>query len=92
MNNDVKTKKASEHSRELIGKIVSAKMQKTVIVAVDHVFQHPLYRKSMKRTRRFHVHNELTDVKVGDFVKISETKPISKKIHFMVKEKIVLNK
>ncbi len=90
--NDVKKKKTTENGRELIGKIVSMKMQKTVIVAVDHVFQHPLYRKSMRRTRRFHVHNEMTDLKMGDFVKISETKPISKNIHFIIKEKIVLNK
>lgn len=91
MNKDASQKKA-QLVREFIGRVVSTKLNKTVVVAVDHVFQHPLYRKSMKRTRKFQAHNTELSLNVGDFVKIVETKPISKLKHFQVKEKIQLNK
>lgn len=70
------------------GKVVSTRMQKTVIVAVPRVWRHPLYKKAMTRTTRYVCHNDALTLAVGDSVKISETKPISRKKHFQVIEKI----
>ncbi len=73
--------------RTLIGTVVSV-VPKTVIVAVVHEFRHPLYEKAVKRTKKFAVHNENTEPVVGDKVEIVETRPISRRKHFMVKGKL----
>lgn len=70
------------------GIVVSVGMQKTVIVKVEHLFRHPLYRKTVKRHRRFAVHNEVEGIAVGDKVKIREVKPVSKRKHFIVISKV----
>ncbi len=70
------------------GKVVSTKMQKTVVVEVERTFRHPLYKKIIRRQKRFKAHNEKFDLKEGDFIKIRETRPISKDKHFLVIEKI----
>ncbi len=74
--------------KELIGKVVSTKMNKTVIVLVAHSFAHPLYKKMMRRTKRYACHNESFDVKIGDMVSIAETAPMSRKKHFIVIGKV----
>jgi len=61
-----------------IGKVVSDKMEKTVVVAVERLERHPLYKKSVKMTDRFKAHDENNDSHVGDTVKIMETRPLSK--------------
>jgi small subunit ribosomal protein S17 len=61
-----------------IGKVVSDKMQKTIVVAVETKVRHPLYGKTVNRTTKFKAHDEIDDAKVGDTVKIMETRPISK--------------
>lgn len=71
--------------RELIGKVVSTKNTHTVIVAVEHTYRHPLYKKAVKTTRKFAAHNEIVSVAVGDTVSMIEIKPMSKTKHFMVK-------
>lgn len=76
----------------LIGQIVSTKMQKTVVVKVERKFRHPLYKKVIKRHKKYKAHNENFELKEGDWVKIVETKPISKEKHFVVEEKISSNK
>lgn len=63
-------------------------MQKTVTVLVEHLFRHPLYRKAVKRHQKFAVHNEIAGIVVGDKVQIRETKPISKRKHFIVIKKV----
>lgn len=68
------------------GKIVSDKMQKTVIVAVDMSKRHPIYDKVVKRTKRLKARNE-TDAVLGDMVVIEECKPFSKEVTFKVVEK-----
>ncbi len=73
----------------MIGTVVSVKGQKTVIVAVVHTVRHPIYKKQSRIKRRFAVHNEKTDVAVGDTVRIGQTRPISKTKHFVIVEKIV---
>lgn len=74
--------------KTLVGKVVSTKMQKTVVVAVAHSFRHPLYRKAMIRTKRYACHNESLSLAEGDTVRITEVKPISRKKRFWVVAKI----
>ena len=60
------------------GVVVSDKRDKTVTVYIELQFQHPKYGKIVKKTRKLHAHDDNFDAKVGDTVKITETKPISK--------------
>ena len=61
-----------------IGKVVSDKMQKTIVVAIEELIQHKLYKKAVKRTVKFKAHDENNEAKVGDKVSIMETRPLSK--------------
>jgi len=61
-----------------IGKVVGDKMSKTVIVAVDTPRRHPLYKKTIRRIVKYYAHDEEKKSKVGDTVKIEETRPLSK--------------
>lgn len=72
----------------LAGVVMSVKTPKTVIVAIESFHRHPLYKKAVRRTNRMAVHNESTELNVGDFVQIRETKPISRTKHFIVVGKI----
>lgn len=65
-------------SRSFTGKVVSDKMDKTVVVLVERRVTHPLYGKVVKKTKKFHAHDENNVYKVGDVVEISECRPISK--------------
>ena len=60
------------------GRVVSDAMDKTVVVAVERLVQHPIYKKRMRQTKKFHVHDENNDAHVGDTVRIAETRPMSK--------------
>ncbi|MCL4456940.1 MAG: 30S ribosomal protein S17 [Nitrospirae bacterium] len=60
------------------GKVVSDKMDKTVVVAVTRTFQHPLYKKTVKKITKFKAHDEENKCKTGDTVKIIESRPLSK--------------
>ncbi len=61
-----------------IGKVVSDKMDKTIVVAVEDSVKHPLYKKIVKRMKRFKAHDESNECNIGDRVKIMETRPLSK--------------
>jgi small subunit ribosomal protein S17 len=61
-----------------IGKVVSDKMDKTIVVATESLVAHPLYKKQIKVTKKFKVHDEDNQCKIGDTVKIMETRPLSK--------------
>ncbi len=61
-----------------VGKVVSDKMQKTIVVAIEELIQHKLYKKSVKRTVKFKAHDENGEAHVGDKVLIMETRPLSK--------------
>ncbi|WMJ76613.1 MULTISPECIES: 30S ribosomal protein S17 [unclassified Sedimentibacter] len=61
-----------------IGKVVSDKMDKTVVVATEKLVAHPLYKKQIKMTKKYKAHDEENKCKVGDIVKIMETRPLSK--------------
>jgi len=69
-----------------IGKVVSDKMQKTVVVAVERLVRHSLYNKPVKMTTRFKAHDENNESHVGDTVKIMETRPLSKDKRWRVVE------
>ena len=60
------------------GKVVSNKMDKTIVVAVENHVRHPLYNKIVKRTYKLKAHDENNECKVGDTVKVMETRPLSK--------------
>jgi small subunit ribosomal protein S17 len=64
--------------KTLIGKVVSAKMAKTIVVEVDRQKAHALYRRVVSRSKKFYAHDEKGTANVGDFVKIEETRPLSK--------------
>jgi small subunit ribosomal protein S17 len=68
------------------GKVVSNKMEKTVVVAVTRMFQHPVYKKTVKKVSKFKAHDEVNQCKVGDEVKITETRPMSKDKRWLVLE------
>jgi small subunit ribosomal protein S17 len=74
------------NKREKVGVVVSNKMQKTVVVAVENVVMHGMYQKYIKRTNKFLAHNERPDINVGDRVIIEETRPLSKRKRWNVKE------
>ncbi|MBQ7476911.1 MAG: 30S ribosomal protein S17 [Selenomonadaceae bacterium] len=69
-----------------IGKVVSDKMDKTVVVAIEELIQHKLYKKSVKRTVKFKAHDENNEAHVGDRVLIMETRPLSKEKRWRVAE------
>ena len=61
-----------------VGKVVSNKMEKTIVVAIEDSVKHPLYKKIMKRTIKFKAHDENNECSIGDKVRIMETRPLSK--------------
>ena len=76
------TETTVSNGRVLNGTVVSTKMQDTITVAVERYVMHPKYKKFMRRTKKFLVHDKGTTAKEGDKVEIRETRPISKRKHF----------
>lgn len=64
--------------RIMQGAVVSDKGDKTVVVSVERIFTHPLFKKTVKRSKRFHAHDEKNEFKTGDLVQIQECAPKSK--------------
>ena len=73
--------------RRLSGKVVSTKMEKTVVVAVIKSVVDPMYKKIYRRTKRIKAHSEISGLNVGDTVEIVPSRPYSKDTHFKVVEK-----
>jgi len=69
---------------QVTGKVVSDKMEKTVVVAVERQVRHGLYGKSQKKTSKFVAHNEGNEAKVGDTVSIAESRPLSRRKRWIV--------
>ncbi|MBE6981826.1 MAG: 30S ribosomal protein S17 [Ruminococcaceae bacterium] len=61
-----------------IGQVVSDKMDKTIVVAIEDSFRHPLYKKTLKRTYKLKAHDENNECGIGDTVEVMETRPLSK--------------
>ena len=72
--------------KERVGTVVSDKMEKTVVVAVENRFPHPIYKKTVSRTIRYKAHDEENRCNVGDRVRITETRPISRNKRWTVAE------
>ncbi len=72
------TKTVRNHRKERTGEVISDKMNKTVIVLVKRRFQHPRFKKVVTRFSKFYAHDEKKQAKIGDYVRIQETRPISK--------------
>ena len=70
--------------QQLTGKVVSDKMDKTVVVAVERSVRHEVYGKSQKKTSKFVAHNERNEAKVGDTVAIAESRPLSRRKRWIV--------
>lgn len=75
-------------AKVLMGTVISCKMPKTITVEVERRRPHPLYKKIVKKTRKYKVHNEKMQVTTGDKVKIVEVRPVSKDKHFQLLETI----
>ncbi|QSP96005.1 30S ribosomal protein S17 [Marinobacter salinisoli] len=69
---------ATQTARTLSGKVVSNKMDKSIVVLVERQVKHPLYGKYMKRSTKIHAHDENNQCNIGDTVTIQETRPVSK--------------
>jgi len=74
------------HRKNMIGTVVSTKMQKTVVVAVESLKRHRLYKKTLRRTKRYKAHDETNACVLGDIVRIVETRPLSKEKRWRVAE------
>ncbi|MEW5783711.1 MAG: 30S ribosomal protein S17 [Bacillota bacterium] len=68
------------------GRVVSDKMDKTRVIAVERMTRHPLYGKTIRRTKKYKFHDEANESRVGDLVKIMETRPLSKDKHWRLVE------
>ena len=73
-------------SRELVGKVVSDKTDKTITVLVETYKKDPLYGKRVKYSKKYAAHDEKNEAKVGDTVRIAEVRPLSKTKHFRLVE------
>lgn len=69
---------ARGHRKERLGEVISDKMDKTIVVRVERRFQHPKFKKVVTRYRKLYAHDEKSEAKIGDRVKIEETRPLSK--------------
>jgi small subunit ribosomal protein S17 len=75
--------------RILTGTVSSDKTDKTVTVLVERKVKHPLYGKIIRRSKKYHAHDEANEYTIGDIVRIEETKPISKTKTWVVKDRVV---
>lgn len=66
------------NARTMVGKVVSDKMQKTIVVMIERTVKHPKYGKIMRRRTKLHAHDENQQCKIGNIVKIRESRPLSK--------------
>ncbi|MDP6338871.1 MAG: 30S ribosomal protein S17 [Candidatus Marinimicrobia bacterium] len=77
---------AQRKRQTMVGEVVSDKMEKTVVVQVTRKIPHPVYKKFVKRFKKFNAHVESVDPKIGDIVKISALRPMSKTKRWRVSE------
>lgn len=72
--------------KQLTGKVVSNKMDKTVVVEIENIVMHPLYKKSVRRSKRIKSHDERNECSVGDIVRVEESRPLSKEKRYRLVE------
>lgn len=83
---DATTQQQKARRLTKVGRVVSDKMDKTVVVSVDYLRRHPLYGKRIRRTSKFKAHDEQNQCRVGDLVLIEETRPLSKTKRWIVRQ------
>ena len=86
MSETVENKSETKGRATKLGRVVSDKMNKTIVVEVERRVQHAEYTRTIKRTSRFHAHDEANAAKVGDRVRIEETRPLSKLKRWRLRE------
>jgi small subunit ribosomal protein S17 len=79
------------HRKERLGKVISSKMAKTIVVSVERRFPHPRFKKVITAYSKFYAHDEKTEAKVGDVVLIQETRPLSKLKHWRLLQVVERN-
>lgn len=84
--NQTGTDQEQGHRKSRVGVVVSDKMNKTVVVVVERRYSHPLYGKQVTRSKKYHAHDENNEYNVGDVVRISESRPLSKLKRWRVAE------
>lgn len=75
-----------ENRKQYVGRVVSNKMDKTIVVVLERLMMHPLYKKPVRRTKRVKSHDEKNECSIGDMVRIEETRPLSKDKRFRLVE------
>jgi small subunit ribosomal protein S17 len=75
-----------EQKKSLVGRVVSDKMDKTVVVVVERLYRHRLYKKVVKDTKKYKAHDEGNACRVGDLVRITESRPLSREKRWAVAE------
>jgi small subunit ribosomal protein S17 len=83
------TAAAGTNSRTVIGRVTSNKMQQTATVLVERRIKHPIYGKYMRRSKKYHVHDENNELNIGDTVQIKECRPLSKTKSWMLDKVLV---
>ena len=91
MTAETQTAKATTKITELIGKVTSAKMEKTIVVEVIRLVQHAKYRRVIRISKKFYAHDEKREAKQGDTVTILSTRPLSKLKRWTLKEVLTRN-
>ncbi len=85
MLEDGKEKSIKDSKRRVfVGQVISDKMEKTIVVKVDRTFKHPLFGKTITRAKKYKTHDEKNEAKIGDWVKIVESRPLSKTKHMIL--------
>ena len=72
--------------KQIIGKVISTKMDKTVVVELERLMMHSLYKKSVRRSKHVKSHDEKNECSVGDIIKVEETRPLSKEKRYRLVE------
>ena len=72
--------------KQLVGRVVSNKMDKTIVVEIERLMMHSLYKKSIRKRKKYKSHDEKNECSVGDVVRIEETRPLSKDKRFRLVE------
>ena len=81
----------ASRTTELVGKVTSAKMEKTIVVEVTRLVQHPKYRRVIRISKKFYAHDEQREAKQGDTVRISASRPLSRLKRWRLKEVLTRN-
>jgi small subunit ribosomal protein S17 len=68
----------ARNRKQIVGKVVSNKMNKSIVIEIENLVMHSLYKKSVRRTKKIKSHDEKNECSVGDIVKVEETRPLSK--------------